>query len=84
MAKTVDVSEKDFEALFNGAWAAREAGDLETALRLDQLARKTNATLSYARAAKLAGPYRGKRRHWSEVPSVFESWDAVKGKREGS
>lgn len=64
----VNVSEADFEACFNGAHAARDDGDADTAEALDKLARKINASLSHHRL----GPTKLSRKlGWEDMPSVF-------------
>lgn len=67
------VSEDDFMALATAAQTAMDAGDLKTAMALDKMARKANASLTntkYAGLQRFCGPA-AKRLTWTSVPSTL-------------
>ena len=68
----INISEKDFQACFNAAHAAKDAGDTETAVAMDKIARKMNAALANNHPSMKITGCRDKL-SWTDVPSVFEN-----------
>lgn len=70
---SINVGDADFDALVDAAQAAQDSGDRELALKLDWLARKTNAALTNrsnpTRATGMGGQSRGVRA--ADVPSTL-------------
>lgn len=70
---SINVTEKDFEAVATAAMDAEESGDMDHAKALDKVARKINAALSAQTAAR-ANPfptYRTKT-SWRDMPSTLK------------
>lgn len=72
---SINVSEKDFEALASAAIAADQRGDVEDAARLDIIARKANCALSKSKFAGASLGGHGKF-SWTDVPSPIATWKA--------
>lgn len=67
---SINISEADFAVVAHAAMAAKERGDMESALTLDKIARKINASLTNlacARNRRLTG----KSMTWEEAPSTL-------------
>jgi ATP-dependent Lon protease len=69
---SINISEQDFDTLFNAAHLAKENGDMELAKKIDKIARKINASLSNAKFSK--SPFKSSRDNlsWKEINSVFK------------
>ena len=70
---SINISEKDFEAIAAAAWTAKAAGDEVDAAALDKIGRKMNAALSKASARRTCGPAMGGGGpvRWQDMPSLF-------------
>jgi hypothetical protein len=72
MSATVNVSEKEFDAVAGAVIAAYRAGRHDDVAILDKLARKINASLSHAQFNLAPGLRMASKRTWKDVPSVLE------------